>query len=259
MSDFPIDFEWSRGEYEYETPDGYQGSPAPRNHFPQGWDYDGYIRGWVDGLLQGFLVRRGNPQKVPPTGKQLESAVTWLVKCASKKNDADPLTRFAELKKAALHIARTVGVFLPEEPQESLMIWDDAARKLRAMFEGKPEEWPMPRLSADPWRNKRRPPARSDLSKRVGVVGVHLIPDKNGTKLAIRPDDLMQALVLYAARMIAAGTGLNTCLNCNLPFLEGGGRDRRNRKRAGSRFCSEKCRYGYHNELRRKTARKAKL
>ena len=68
----------------------------------------------------------------------------------------------------------------------------------------------------------------------------------------VRPENTLDALLYIAAGMIAQGTTSQTCDKCGKPFLEGGERDPRNKKRAGSRFCSDKCRYEYHNEARRK-------
>jgi hypothetical protein len=91
------------------------------------------------------------------------------------------------------------------------------------------------------------------------MVGVYLIPDKEGgRKLAIRPNNLFEALPLYAAHMIATGTTFHTCEHCKAPFLGGGAGRGRNRKRADARFCSDACRWGYHNASRRKIRSKSK-
>jgi hypothetical protein len=101
---------------------------------------------------------------------------------------------------------------------------------------------------------------KKDFDIPVGPLSVFL-SNRTHQPIAmhIRPDTTHEALLYIAARMIAQGTTFQTCNKCGKPFLEGGERGGRNKKRAGSRFCSDKCRYEYHNELRRKTARKTKL
>ena len=74
--------------------------------------------------------------------------------------------------------------------------------------------------------------------------------------LHIRPSSTRAALIYRAAQMVAQGTASQVCKNCGTLFLEGGERDRR-KKRAGSRFCNDKCRYEYHNEKRRKAKQKS--
>jgi hypothetical protein len=58
--------------------------------------------------------------------------------------------------------------------------------------------------------------------------------------------------------MVARGTTARTCDNCGTPFPEGGERSGRTNKRVGARFCSDKCRYDFHNEVNRKKRLKAK-
>jgi hypothetical protein len=88
-------------------------------------------------------------------------------------------------------------------------------------------------------------------TQQVGQLGVFLVPNKdNKPLLALRPETLHDALVLYAARMIATGTTFNICENCKAPFLSGGHRGRN--KRGDSKFCSSGCRWKWHNETRRK-------
>jgi hypothetical protein len=86
----------------------------------------------------------------------------------------------------------------------------------------------------------------------IGDVGIFLDRDKDGNlKLALRPADLRNALILYAAQMATTGTTFNTCEHCHLPFLGGGAGRGPNKKRSDARFCSDKCRWTHHNEARR--------
>jgi hypothetical protein len=74
--------------------------------------------------------------------------------------------------------------------------------------------------------------------------------------LHIHPKSTRAALIYRAAQMVAQGTASQVCKHCGTLFLEGGERDHR-KKRAGSRFCGDKCRYEYHNEKRRKAKQKS--
>jgi hypothetical protein len=87
----------------------------------------------------------------------------------------------------------------------------------------------------------------------VGPLSVFL-SNRPGKPISmqVRPENTLDALLYVVAGMIVGGTEVQTCDNCRKPFLEGGKRGGRNKKRAGSRFCSNKCRYEYHNEARRK-------
>jgi hypothetical protein len=96
-----------------------------------------------------------------------------------------------------------------------------------------------------------------DLEKDVGHLSIYL-SFKSGTAfIQMRPRDLHDALIYCGALMIARGTTSQTCDKCGTTFLEGGERNSRNKKRAGSRFCSDTCRYEYHNEQRRKAKLKS--
>jgi len=115
------------------------------------------------------------------------------------------------------------------------------------MFEGRALGWDKEYKSAN---TEYKWPAPE--TQNVGELGIFLVPDKNNKPVfAMRPHDLREALVLCAARMIATGTTFNICENCKAPFLSGGGRSR-NKKRGDARFCSDECRWKYHNESRRK-------
>jgi len=144
-----------------------------------------------------------------------------------------------EADEEAAKLSRKYG--LPDQRGDDVPLWYAVAYRLRLIFEVKAfvddEEyiWPAPE------------------ARHKGDLGVYLIPDKdNKPVLALRPADLEQALVLYAARMHANGTSFGVCKkNCKAPFLSGGSRGR-NKKRGDARFCSDECRWKFHNESRRK-------
>jgi hypothetical protein len=113
--------------------------------------------------------------------------------------------------------------------------WRSLAEHLRDILEGKGTmdgkefKWPHP------------------LTLQVASMGVYLLPDEdNQPVLSLAPHNTFDALSLVAARMKATGTTFNICENCNTPFLSGGNRGR-NKRRVDARFCSDRCRYEWHN------------
>jgi len=189
-------------------------------------------------LYLGSIVAIGEEKNHRPKAQTMELAVKALVECKE--------TPFYAV---ALKVARAVGavygadVFRPpggERVGEPVSVWSSLAIELRHMFEG--------RLVSAFGKEYRWPdPAAQDK----GELKFLLVPDKNNKPvLALRPHDIRDALKLYAARMIATGTTFNICENCKAPFLSGG--TRFHNKRGDARFCSNDCRWKWHNEARRK-------
>jgi hypothetical protein len=248
MSDFKIDLDWPIAKYEYRP-------AAP-------WDYSSYVddlmkpivfpsgkileqgrsRKEAEALVPdpplGHLVRKGPAKMARPAPKAMEYAVRLLV----ERKDVP-------LHKVALTIARTIGG-LTLDDKEELEHWDKLANYLRGIFKGDHEEFDyvdaeVLGVEVDP----NSPPL-------IGSVGIFLDRDRGGNlKLALRPEDLTNALILYAARMATTGTTFNTCEHCNSPFLSGG--MGRSKKRADARFCTAACRWRHHNEERRKAKSKS--
>src|SRR5262249_36607146 len=136
------------------------------------------------------------------------------------------------LHKVALTIARTIGG-LSLDDKEELEDWRELADYLRGIFKGEHKEFGY--AEDEP----NGPPL-------IGQMGIFLDRDKTGKlKLALKPEDLGNALILYAARMATTGTTFNTCEHCKSPFLGGG--SGQNKKRADARFCSPACRWRHHN------------
>jgi hypothetical protein len=145
------------------------------------------------------------------------------------------------IHKAALTIARAIGGLLDprENDREPIEKWEEFADYLRGIFKGEHKDF----LYSD-----------HDPTLLVGEVGIFLVRDKTGKLgVALRPEDLAQALILYAARMVAIGTRSHTCENCGNLFLSGGVGRGKDKKRADARFCSDRCRWTYHNEQNRKS------
>jgi hypothetical protein len=84
-------------------------------------------------------------------------------------------------------------------------------------------------------------------SRRIGDLGIFLVDaPSGGTAISVRPGDTSAAVVYHAARMVAAGTAFQTCVQCRSQFLAGGIRGKK-KKRAGSKFCSDPCRWDFNN------------
>jgi hypothetical protein len=148
------------------------------------------------------------------------------------KLDAD---EFSRLERNVLQIARAIGMLhtdiAPADGwNESLLEWIKLADWIQSIFQ------------IDEKVSAKLGP------QHVGTLHILVSPGS----LQIRPLSTYDALVYRAAQMVAHGTTARTCDKCGKPFLEGGERANGNRKRSGSRFCSDKCRYEYHNEARRK-------
>ncbi|MFH1344081.1 MAG: hypothetical protein ABIL01_23220 [Pseudomonadota bacterium] len=191
--------------------------------------------------------------------KRLKSATSRLKELSeldrirSESINFDP-DQLSGLKRNVLAIARclgmlNVGVGIPDRdefdsnvtPCESLHDWIAAANTVQLIFS---------------LRNFQE----FDLPPQVIAPHDHLslLLSSRPVRLHIQPSSTRAALIYHAAQMVAQGTSSRTCNKCGKPFLEGGERDPRNKKRAGSRFCGDKCRYGFHNEARRKAKNSAR-
>jgi hypothetical protein len=244
MADFQIDFDWYCAKYDFQPGEPWDSS-SHVGEFMRPVVIKGKI--WREALSRqeaekrapkpplGYLVRRSTAKIVRPSPKAMELAVKLLV-----EREKTPL------HKVALTIARTVGGLLPatEHDKEELEHWDELADYLRGIFKGYHEQFLFDQ------GNPNAPPL-------IGEVGIFLDREKDGKlKLALRPEDLQHALILYAARMATTGTTFQTCQHCNTPFLSGGERHGGGKKkRGGARFCSDRCRWEFHNEVRRKKSR----
>ncbi|HVR57319.1 MAG TPA: hypothetical protein VMT72_10895 [Pseudolabrys sp.] len=185
--------------------------------------------------------------------KRLKSATSRrrelreLDKIQTEPINFDP-DQLSALKRNVLAIARCIGMLhvgegIPDRDQfdsnvtpcESLHDWIAAANTVQLIFS---------------LRNFHE----FDLPPQVIAPRDHLnlLLSNRPVRLHIQPSSTRAALIYHAAQMVAQGTTSRTCNKCGKPFLEGGERDPRNKKRAGSRFCSDKCRYEFHNEARRK-------
>jgi hypothetical protein len=192
---------------------------------------------WGDQLpfMIGRIVRTGKLKKMQIPAETIRTAVTALAEYARTP------VPFHEI---ALKCARTVGMINPETDRgDPVDYWLGTAQHLHGMFEGgnKTSIFQGKRFVSVSWPH----PA----AQVVGQMDVLLVPGENNQKmLAIRPSGLMEALKLYAARMIASGTTFHSCEQCHTPFLSGAGGSG---KRGDARFCSSKCRWTFHNEVRR--------
>jgi hypothetical protein len=242
MSDFEIDFEWPVGKYNLR--------PATAEEI----DEEEYEQDMVDPpvadvpeadkpIYYGFIVPTGRAQKRRPTSEAMEKSVRALVECKQ-----------TPFHRIALTVARTLGGLNGSKWGDRLLEWRYLAYQLRRMFEGKA-------FIQDPDGDEFAiPPKRKEVqwphpgAQERGELKILLVPGRDKKPLlAIRPPDLRNALILYAARMIATGTTFSTCMRCNTPFLSGG--SGQSKKRGDARFCSDECRYKYHNEMRRKKSK----
>ncbi len=261
MSHFEIDFECPIAKYDFRPATAEEvrryvkshsdhplsGMGVPEDQFPKLSEAE-----WP--LFFGRIIPSGKARYHRPKPEAMERAVRALVECKQ-----------TPFHKVALTVARAIGLImssgeeideegdakhaetlrkhgLPDEVRwDDVSLWYAVAYQLRLIFEDKAfvddEEytWPAPE------------------AQYKGDIGIYLIPGRdNKPVLALRPKDLNEALVLYAARMHATGTNFGVCKNCKTPFLSGGAGRGKDKKRSDSRFCSDECRWKFHNESRRK-------
>ena len=180
------------------------------------------------------LRTRFGPQRAPESESAYRAAASEPIEMDAEE--------FLKLKLNVLKIARDigmlhfdirmlhVGIAPPDGWQESLLYWIELASWVQTIFQTDDEEY-------------------EQLGPRaVGNLQILLAPGS----VQVVPATTNDALIYRAAEMVAHGTTARKCDKCGTPFLEGGERANGNKKRAGSRFCSDKCRYEYHNEARRK-------
>jgi hypothetical protein len=235
MKEFEIDFEWPVApKYEFRP-----ATAEDLRDLAEYYDYSSMPEAERP-LAFGEIIPIGETKSQRPKATALELSIRGLVEFKD----------ILLFNTVALKVARALGsiggvskIKTTRPHGDKLFDWYLLARRLRLMFEGKYKPaWPTSEQYTWP----------HPIAQHQGDLGIFLVPDKdNRPVFALRPHDLAGALILYAARMIAAGTTLNSCKNCNGPFLSGGSRERR-KKRADATFCSDECRWKYHNEARRK-------
>ena len=91
----------------------------------------------------------------------------------------------------------------------------------------------------------------SSASIKVTDCFVHFDGPHNAT---VRGSAMTFALNYRAAQMIAGGITFQICKNCGTSFFGGGAGHGKIKKRAGARFCSDKCRWTHHNKVRQAIA-----
>ena len=229
---FEIDFEWpmaARYELRLAPPEEIAKLRAKHPHISESEAPD----------MCNKIIPVGPFKDRRPKDAAMELAVRALVECKQ-----------TSFEKVALTVARAVGthVCVPGRG-DSIGVYRYDAHLLRLMFEGR--GFSREQREGGGWGPLKEYKWPAPETQQVGQLGVFLVPNKdNKPLLALRPETLQDALVLYGARMIATGTTFNICEHCNAPFLSGGIRGRN--KRGDSKFCSSECRWKWHNETRRK-------
>jgi len=183
-------------------------------------------------------IIKGDFELIRPTNQAMDMAVRLLVE------HKQPLPTVVH------RIARVMGGLGQNGRRiDNLSRWLMLEIKLRKMFEARSPAFTLPGL-------RRLWAGRADEAETTTNyqfrVDVHLVPDGKGhRRLALKPGDLAEALILHAARKIATGTKFQVCDQCKGPFLTGGAAGTK-RKRSDARFCSDPCRWSFNNERRRK-------
>ena len=198
-------------------------------------------------LRRTDLFPVGKPRLVKPKRAAFDHAVYLLLQTPKPTLKEDPRPpnpdELARLERSALAIAKTIGLLstplYPEKTREawgknaenrheSLSEWLQMAQRIHGMFET---------------------PA---VEIGVGSVFIYLGRQSDGSRsMNVRAPFTDGALIYHAAQLIAKGAVSQTCEHCGGQFLSGGSGRGKDKKRSGSRFCSDECRWSHHNEMRK--------
>ncbi|MGB8017392.1 MAG: hypothetical protein WCF80_16175 [Pseudolabrys sp.] len=168
---------------------------------------------------------------------------------ANNQQSSDPVDldaeEFSNLERNVFLISRHIGLLRQHESDfekegilihESLEYWINAAQDIQTIFSN---------------RDARRG-LQGDIA--VGHLTICVAFKANGASLHLRPENTQAALNYHAAQMIAGGITFQICKNCGTSFFGGGAGHGKIKKRAGARFCSDKCRWTHHNKVRQAIA-----
>ena len=239
MSDAEMDFHtYVASHYEMRRVD----------ELPAGAERDTAVSVGLDEFRH--LLQVDKPKLVRPKRKTLDFIIGLLLKFP--KEQVDPKAPYVppnaeemlRVERNVLAIAKQIGLLWTglnpdraygeslKNRHESVYEWLRFAQTIQSMFSGK-------RLPEFP----------------IATLDAYLTPKPGGSSvIAVRPGSTRGALAFHAAQMIAKGTTSRTCEHCGTAFLSGGRGEEK--KRGGSRFCSDQCRYRYHNEEARRRKHK---
>jgi hypothetical protein len=187
------------------------------------------------------LVALGKPKLVRPKRKALGLALGLLLRTPvpGRNKEVKNSDELAHLERNVLAVAKHIGLLMARHDEyadlkhesEPLYFWLHFAQTIQLMFEG------------------RRP----GTIYPVGTMVINLACKSDGSCfMTVRPQKTEDALVYHAAQMIAKGTISQTCEQCGTAFLSGGTASGKDKKRGDARFCSDECRWKFHNESRRR-------
>ena len=170
-----------------------------------------------------------------------------------KETKAKPAD-YTDIEKSALAISSYLGFLTgrfdrwterdgDDLPHESLKEWVRYADEIQTMFFGREASAKLP----------------EHLMSIVGRLEIVLFYKPEGVSMLLLPVYTGDALIYHAAQMVTNGTKLQNCEYCHSPFLSGGETRDRGKRRSDARFCSDECRWKFHNEARSKAKRKKKL
>lgn len=254
MQEIDMDFEWPRASYRLASPKEYEKAWASAH------DGSRLISRY------GALVVTGKPHMHKPTTKELNHAVQLL----ATANDST-------LANYALLVARTVGLLFGDSRPgdfEALDRWEGVSDGLRTIIGADDSRgaglgaWNNVQIKADSYRKRDVnepifPGHKAELIGRVldvkkgqfPTVGtmdlVFVTKGREKPKIAFRPQTLIDAFTLHAARLATGGASLRHCEFCSNSFVTGG-KHASGQKIASARFCSDQCRSDFHNARKKK-------
>ena len=156
----------------------------------------------------------------------------------NNQQSSDPVgldaEEFSNLERNVFLISRHIGLLRQHESDfekegilihKSLEYWINAAQDIQTIFSN---------------RDARRG-LQGDIA--FGHLTICVAFKANGASLHLRPENTQAALNYHAAQMVAGGITFQICKNCGTSFFGGGAGHGKIKKRAGARFCSDKCRW----------------
>jgi hypothetical protein len=243
-----MDFRCFVGTYEIKSIDELPAKARAyeEKHPAANMDHDGSK---MDRLFAGadiarlFLVQVGPAKAVPAKRKALEYAVGLLLQTETDLGAAETISK---LKRNVLLISKSIGMLETDDEarvglREDLSSWIRTARSIQGLFE----------LQDVKKKGAFYEHTPEEMEVDVGLLKILISYHPDHPSIQLRPDTMRSALLYCAAQMLNRGMTAHACDNCSTVFL-GGGERGRNKKRAGSRFCSDGCRYEFHNRQKAK-------
>lgn len=250
MQNLAVDFTWQKASsYEvlpWEALEGVgpeDGTPMQRVEWDSVESFAFEEGGWgrLEWGSSWGIAPNGPLKSFNPSGPVLD----WAVKSAlvidqkrketDQKNSAEGELEFRDsLRRIVPELGKRFGLLGRSGSEwEGFGQWIDLSERIGNMFDKNPPVW------------------RDQIP--VAHYSVFLVRRGNVANIAVRPNNMREAIALHAVQSISRGAISKLCQGCGSPFLAGGGTG----KKADARFCHDKCRWTYRNRTKASTRKPA--